>query len=155
MWCSSHLRHESSARGLKRWSCKRDLFVSRSEGSIVLTELHEGSAVYLTYFCIRLLQVEGSQARIIFEGTVSINYSFAGIKNGEQIFRHPVAVERINTLRLKSTCTNTHGSCFTRSKPSETRCAISSDVTSCGFVFEITLETLLPKHLLKGYKVWV
>jgi hypothetical protein len=80
------------------------------------------------------------------------------MRNGEQIYRHSVAVERINTFILKSTYTNTHGSSFTRSKPIEALYAISCAVPSCGFVLEITLYKhppllLLQKHLLKGCKV--
>jgi len=41
----------------------------------------------------------------------------------------------MNTHSLKSTYTNTHGCKFTPSKPNEARHAISSDFTSCSFVF--------------------
>jgi hypothetical protein len=51
------------------------------------------------------------------------------------MYRHSVAVESINTFILKSSCTDTHGSGFTQSKPIEALNAISSAVPSCGFVF--------------------
>jgi ribosomal protein L23 len=56
----------------------------------------------------------------------------------EEIFRYPVAVERVNTLLTKKH-TNTHESKFTPSKRNEACHAITSDFTTWGFVFEITL----------------
>jgi len=48
-------------------------------------------------------------------------------------------VERISTPGIKNTYTNTQGSKFTLSKRNEAPHVILSDITICGFVFEITL----------------
>jgi len=79
-------------------------------------------------------EVEG---RVIFGGAVSIGVTVVLV--AEQIFRHPVEVERVNTGRLKNTYTNTYGSKFTQSKRNEPRRAITSDFKVLGFVFGITL----------------
>jgi hypothetical protein len=83
------------------------------EGSIILIVLNEVSNVVGNTFLDSFTASRGYKNQNHFEGAVCINYSFAGIRIGEQICRHSVAVERINTFILKSTYTNTHGSGFT------------------------------------------
>ena len=76
-----------------------------SEGSIILIVLSEVSNVIRNMFLDSFTTSRGYENQNHFEGAVSINYSFAGIRIGEQIYRHSVAVARINTFILKSTCT--------------------------------------------------
>jgi len=59
-----------------------------SEGSMVLRALNKVSAEIVNYIWVLIIEIAGTQNGAIFGGAVSIIYSFAGIRNGEQIFRH-------------------------------------------------------------------
>jgi hypothetical protein len=107
---------------------------------IILRLLNEPSAKIGNTFWELVTEVEGTKTRShIWTCFFRRSYSFVGIRNGEQILGHSVAVERINVRWIKSTDTNTHGSSCTPSKPNKECHAISNDFTSWDLVFEVTV----------------
>ena len=69
-----------------------------SEGTIGPTVLNKGPAVMGNTLCELLPEVEATQTTaIIRRCCFHRSYIFAGIRNGQHIFRHSVAFETINT----------------------------------------------------------
>jgi hypothetical protein len=87
-------------------------------------------------------EAEGAEIWAIFRGAVHTRCRFAGIRNGKEMSRYSVGVQRINTCWVKSTYANAHGSSSIPTNPDEAPHLISSDFPlwvllypSCCFFF--------------------